>query len=166
MVQNKAERTCGECSLCCFTHGVSTSVRKLKEAGEWCQHCDRGAGCKVYDGRPFACFDFTCRWRAGEGEDWHRPDLTDVVEEWMPFRELGRVLRMAAGESPDALDSAYAISVAQKYAAVYCPVLLCHRHKPWELCLDENFPISGAARFKIALRGISIITPQDLEQRI
>lgn len=166
MVQDKTNRTCGECSLCCFTHGVSTSVRRLKAAGEWCEHCDKGSGCKVYDSRPIACFDFMCRWRAGEGADWHRPDLVDVVEEWMPRCELGLVLRMSAGESPDALDSAYVISVARKYTAVYCPVLLCHRHRPWELCLAEHFPISPIERAKIALRGISIITLQDLDERI
>lgn len=41
---------------------------------EWCQHCDIGKGCKIYEQRPVECRDFTCGWlnNAGKlfGEHW------------------------------------------------------------------------------------------------
>ena len=54
-----AGRSCGTCSLCC-------KVLRIEEtespAGEWCQHCDPGHGCKIHSTRPATCRDFYCMW--------------------------------------------------------------------------------------------------------
>jgi hypothetical protein len=41
-----------------------------KPAGEWCQHCAIGKGCKVYDERPQMCVEFECLWLISQ----KRPD--------------------------------------------------------------------------------------------
>src|SRR5262249_40538218 len=52
----------------------------------WCQHCDVGKGCRIYDQRPKLCADFACLWlqshqRPGEKgmADDLRPDRCKVV---------------------------------------------------------------------------------------
>jgi hypothetical protein len=48
-----------------------------KPAGEWCEHCSIGAGCRIYKDRPKMCRVWSCQWRA-------RPDL--YPEEMRPDR--------------------------------------------------------------------------------
>ena len=62
-------RECGQCTLCC-------KVLPIKELGkphdQWCQHCDVGRGCRIYDQRPSVCRGFYCDYRtqALVGEHW------------------------------------------------------------------------------------------------
>jgi hypothetical protein len=51
---------CGSCTACCKVFAVSEIPNKT--AGTWCQHCDIGVGCKVYEVRPKVCADFECLW--------------------------------------------------------------------------------------------------------
>ena len=50
---------CGECTACCRVFDIP---ELKKPAGQWCQHCDIGKGCKVYDDRPQMCAEFECLW--------------------------------------------------------------------------------------------------------
>lgn len=66
-------RTCGGCTLCCFT----AKVPELnKPTNTWCWHCDIGQGCKIYgEKQPQACKDFFCGWIRDETlADELRPD--------------------------------------------------------------------------------------------
>ncbi len=159
------KRGCGSCTLCCYTHGVSTSVRKLKNEQEWCKHCRVGVGCATYDARPIACLDFACAWLEDAEAGWERPDTRNFVPEWVSVSDLGRVLRLVAA-APDVLDTPYAIARAIQYANVYCPVLLCHIGKRGEACLHETFPLTDHARGMLFLWDFAIITPQILEERL
>ena len=71
-------RTCGECSACCFTHGVATVKTK---AGEWCQHCRIGHGCTIYADRPIDCRSYKCWWLRGNGKESDRPDKSGFISD-------------------------------------------------------------------------------------
>lgn len=45
-------------------------------AGDWCQHCAVGKGCRIYGERPQRCRDFHCGWLV-----WDR-----VPEHWFPAK--------------------------------------------------------------------------------
>jgi hypothetical protein len=53
------ERSCGDCNLCCKVLGVGAVQKKNLT---WCQHCDIGKGCRIYETRPEECRDFKCLW--------------------------------------------------------------------------------------------------------
>lgn len=88
--------SCGECTLCCKLLGIKQKEgeRKLsdttddghKPIGEWCLHCDRAEGCKIYEeeDKPQVCSDFECWWlqsqRTTEPMDPdYRPDRLHAV---------------------------------------------------------------------------------------
>jgi hypothetical protein len=48
-----------------------------KPEGEWCEHCEIGAGCRIYEDRPKMCRVWSCEWRS-------RPDR--YPEEMRPDR--------------------------------------------------------------------------------
>ncbi len=69
-------RQCGSCSSCCTLLEV-TEVGK--PVNQWCQHCDAGKGCKIYDQRPQMCRSFTCAWLQGHlNDDWF-PEKAGLV---------------------------------------------------------------------------------------
>ena len=51
---------CGECTACCRVFAIAEMPEK--KAGDWCQHCAVGKGCKVYAERPPTCVQFECLW--------------------------------------------------------------------------------------------------------
>jgi hypothetical protein len=66
-------RACGTCTLCCKV----LSIKELgKPQGDWCQYCEIGHGCKIYDERPSECRAFYCGYLA-----W---PMTE--EHWFPAR--------------------------------------------------------------------------------
>lgn len=71
-------RTCGTCTLCCKLMGI---IELEKRPGVWCEHCDKGRGCRVYTDRPGTCADFVCMWLANPETlgDELRPDRCRVV---------------------------------------------------------------------------------------
>lgn len=69
-------RTCGGCTACCKTH--IRSDMKIK-GGEYCDSCEIGKGCSIYERRPYACQVYRCAWACGKFEDSDRPDLLKVV---------------------------------------------------------------------------------------
>ena len=78
---------CGSCTLCCKVMGVRGEVRGVplrKPRAGWCEHCDVGKGCKVYEDRPKNCVEFTCLWLACHEAGAplppeYRPDRSRVV---------------------------------------------------------------------------------------
>ena len=71
-----SDRTCGSCTACCKTHPIA---ELNNPAGVWCQHCDVGKGCRIYERRPQECIDFQCDWLLGDFAEDDRPDIVKVV---------------------------------------------------------------------------------------
>jgi len=75
---------CGTCTACCRVFHIPEFN---KPAGKWCDHCDIGKGCKIYEARPKACREFACLWLQSQTrENPHerlapelRPDRSKVV---------------------------------------------------------------------------------------
>ena len=55
-------RECGDCNMCCKLPEIP-SVNKKSYA--WCNNCDVGNGCKVYESRPKKCKEFVCLYVCG-----------------------------------------------------------------------------------------------------
>ena len=67
---------CGTCTYCCKLLGVLN----LKQPNVWCDHCDIGKGCIIYDKRPSDCVEFECLWLIIQDmPDSMRPDRCKVV---------------------------------------------------------------------------------------
>lgn len=81
-------RSCGGCTACCKTH----AVREVKkDVGQWCRHCDRGIGCRVYAERPRGCVDFKCQYLQGVGKPTERPDKVGFVVDSLELGNLGTI---------------------------------------------------------------------------
>lgn len=66
-------RACNDCTLCCKV----LSITELnKPQSKWCDHCNIGKGCKIYDERPAECRHFYCGYLT-----WPMVD-----EHWFPAR--------------------------------------------------------------------------------
>jgi len=65
-------RACDGCTMCCKVLGITELD---KPVGKWCQFCDIGHGCKIYDTRPGECRTFHCMWLVDERlSDIWKPD--------------------------------------------------------------------------------------------
>jgi hypothetical protein len=58
------KRECGDCSLCCKLPEINYFKEK-KESFKWCDNCNVGVGCKIYNERPKGCRDFYCLYHGG-----------------------------------------------------------------------------------------------------
>ena len=75
---------CGSCTACCRIFDIP---ELKKPAGKWCEHCEIGRGCTIYESRPQMCVDFECLWLLSQKrEDFRerlaaelRPDRCKVV---------------------------------------------------------------------------------------
>ncbi len=70
-------RSCEACTMCCKL----LSIEALnKPRSQWCEHCDVGAGCKIYEERPSECQTFYCGYltMAHTGDHW-RPAKSKMV---------------------------------------------------------------------------------------
>jgi hypothetical protein len=71
------ERSCGGCNACCKVAAVPEID---KPAGQWCEHCAIGQGCRIYAERPQACRDFYCLWKVmPDFPEELRPDRCKVI---------------------------------------------------------------------------------------
>ncbi len=113
------KRTCGECTLCCKTHGV---LEFLKPAGNWCVHCNVGNGVCTDNKRPHSCKIFECAWLIGDGLPEHRPDKINIVAEFRDISGFGLVVFLWAG-SGEALDSPFALRQTRLNLKVGKPVM-------------------------------------------
>jgi hypothetical protein len=121
-----AERSCGNCTLCCKLLRVPELA---KPAGEWCSACRRGQGCGGYARRPPSCRNFECFWLLDDGfPDELRPDRCGVV--------------IAFNDDPDSVvlhvDPARPGALAEEPAAALVPVLLRHYRQVCIACGDER----------------------------
>ena len=92
-------RTCGTCTQCCKTMAV---VALEKPRDIWCQHCQIGQGCKIYEQRPQECRDFVCLWLQDESvPEELKPDKTKVVM-WQFSEEEKRIVANVEVTRPDA----------------------------------------------------------------
>ena len=96
------DNACGSCTACCRVYSISEIG---KPAGQWCEHCAVGKGCKIYEKRPWKCVEFECLWlhsqHGGFGNpmpDEMRPDRCKVV--FSPLDDTFIALCMPG--SPDA----------------------------------------------------------------
>ena len=64
-------RSCDSCTMCCKLLSIEVLD---KPRGQWCTHCDKKRGCKIYDSRPEPCRDFYCGYRR----------IKDLDERWKP----------------------------------------------------------------------------------
>jgi hypothetical protein len=72
-----ADKTCGDCGLCCKLLGIQALD---KPAGSWCPHYQRGVGCGQYELRPDACRGFECLWLQSEKlDDAWKPNKAKFV---------------------------------------------------------------------------------------
>ena len=72
---------CGTCTCCCR---VFTVPEVKPNPHDWCQHCEIGKGCRIYQVRPLACVDFKCMWLESQSQERPfplelRPDKNKVV---------------------------------------------------------------------------------------
>jgi hypothetical protein len=66
-------RGCDGCTLCCKLMGV---IELDKPMGVWCEHCDVGTGCRIYETRPRSCEVFNCAFLT----------LDILTEAWRPSK--------------------------------------------------------------------------------
>lgn len=71
-------RVCGECTLCCKLERIPSLN---KPPNSWCEHCDTGVGCTVYERRPKECRTFRCLWLDSTMPDAWRPDKVHLYAE-------------------------------------------------------------------------------------
>lgn len=90
-------RACGSCTLCCKLLSIDALE---KPAGRWCEHCNVGAGCAIYEDRPAECRTFHCGYLIWEhaGEHWN-PARSKMV---VASEESGRVWILVDPARPDA----------------------------------------------------------------
>lgn len=69
-------RSCGGCTACCKTH-IDDRMKII--GGEYCDFCQVGRGCSIYERRPFGCQVYRCIWVCGKGEESDRPDRLKIV---------------------------------------------------------------------------------------
>lgn len=122
------ERSCGECGLCCMTHGVDFGGGVVKPALQWCEHWSNACKCAIYSKRPAGCRNFECDWLKGIGMDNHRPDKTGIVLDLIsePRIPNGAILQMWEGIE-GALASPFATLV--KRESLTRGVLVSHLHQ-------------------------------------
>ncbi len=77
-------RTCGNCTACCKPMPI---IELGKPFGEWCRHCDKGIGCRIYPERPDSCKEFRCQWLMGLGREDERPDRIKVILDFVDFED-------------------------------------------------------------------------------
>ncbi len=80
------KRECGTCTLCCKL----MVVKELqKPPMKWCEHCDVGVGCGIYENRPKECRQFFCLYLLDEnlGEHWN-PLKSKMVLSYEPDHNL------------------------------------------------------------------------------
>lgn len=98
--QQRPDRSCGSCTLCCKLMGV---VALAKPVNAWCPHCRKGSGCTIYDDRPEECRAYACEWLTNPAlPEGLKPDRCRVVLSMLD--EGGPFLHVIADPGfPDAL---------------------------------------------------------------
>jgi Fe-S-cluster containining protein len=139
MADDSAERTCGECSLCCTVLRVD-ELSKL--GGTRCRHQREGpAGCSIHSTRPGICRAYRCLWLQGGLEEGDRPDRLGAVLDVLAVGETHRLeIREAARGNFDRV--ARLGEIAERYR-VSMPVRIS----------DVDTPLDPDTPFRMLLPG-------------
>ena len=134
-------RQCADCSLCCKLLLIDQDDFK-KPINQWCQHCNPGHGCMIYQNRPTVCRAYACQW------------LTDPLfgPEWKPTRSR-MVLKMEAHEGQPCLN----VSVDCDFPDIW-------RRKPYYAQLKERSR-HYLVRIMVGDRRVFIQPDRDVELR-
>lgn len=73
-----ANRTCGDCTVCC-QHLTIDCAEMTKLPGVLCRHSGAGGQCAIYEKRPTNCREFFCGWRQSPLPEAWRPDRCEVL---------------------------------------------------------------------------------------
>lgn len=117
-------RECGSCNQCCFMYPIEAIQ---KDHSTWCQHCDIGRGCKIYNDRPNECAKFFC--------EWVRPTILNLEDEWFPAKS-----HMIITYNAD--DNVLYIQTTQKTKSVW-------RKKPY---IDDIMDIANQLPIHVVVR--------------
>ena len=52
---------CEDCNLCCKLPQINDPAFS-KPSYQWCEHCEPGIQCNIYNDRPLTCKTFECIW--------------------------------------------------------------------------------------------------------
>jgi hypothetical protein len=93
---------CGSCNLCCKLPEIPELD---KPQNRWCQHCQIGSACRIYESRPEPCRAFECLWLESQKEAQPlpvtlRPDKNKMLLSFSPDRK--DVLGYCDPTAPDA----------------------------------------------------------------
>jgi hypothetical protein len=77
-----AGRSCAGCTMCCKLLSVQ-SLNKPRQ--KWCDHCNIGVGCRIYESRPRECSAFHCQYLLNKelSEAW-KPAYCRMVLDYEP----------------------------------------------------------------------------------
>lgn len=158
-VAASSARECGGCTACCKTHEIYDDPvleTFLKRPGEWCQHCDKGRGCRLWNNpeRPRSCLSLSCSWLEGDFYPEERPDRTKIVAEVQEGTLAGTVLLLWE-LAPNALKSGFADNLKSKELTTGRPVLLLSCEGVRVLYVPSNMK-GHIARDKILDLGIRV----------
>lgn len=141
---NVMKRECGDCNVCCTTHGV---VSLQKKAGTACVHCTQ-KGCGIYASRPHECRNFTCAWLSGRLKltDEYRPDKLGAVVEVEHFGTCDGVLKVVKlfAVRENALQTPQVEIFMQHWLACGVSIYLCSREPEVRRLLGVDQLSSGA----------------------
>ncbi len=146
-MSDSEERTCGGCTACCKTHAV---FEIDKSPGRWCEHCNIGKGCRIYDTRPEKCREFRCEWLNGYGE---RPDRTKIVLDFHTEGAMGKLLQMWE-VSEGALRRSYANEVKNECLTSDISVCCLYLDGRKEMFVPPDFVITQELLDQLAEEGI------------
>jgi hypothetical protein len=129
---------CGTCTACCRVFAI---VEIEKEAGKWCQHCDIGVGCKIYEQRPKPCSEFKCLWLQSQERPQKlgpelRPDRCKVV--FSPTTDPSIMSAITMHGAPNAWDRKPARGLVDKMVKAGLKVVIGPPASTDKLMVDTN----------------------------
>lgn len=146
------QRTCGTCTACCKALPVAEIG---KAAGRWCQHCNKGRGCRVYGTHPKGCQEFQCQWLLGSFTDTERPDTMRIVVDAVEYERIGTAIliyEMVRGE----LERDFAQDVLRRaLGAGFTVVMVPAVDSPAQpvVYMSHEHHLDGSERFTDDVRG-------------
>ena len=121
--------SCDGCSACCKIMKVAELA---KQANTWCQHCQIGVGCSIYETRPESCRVYECLWLRTQSLEKPmapelRPDKSRVV---MGTTNHGEdVVLYVSADRPDAWKNSRISNVVGEFKARRINVFLSRGEK-------------------------------------
>jgi hypothetical protein len=142
-------RDCGSCTACCKELTIKHAELK-KFAGELCQHCAVGQGCRIYETRPEVCRTWHCLWRS----------MSHLDDSWRPDR-IGIIL------SAESVPAGHSETVGIKFSVTGAPGVLRSEKVVSVICaaVENEIPTFISAAGKIGMAGGKGLINGDLTLR-